>query len=86
MQIALWIFCLFAVSMVLSCSNDYYLVAHFYGVRYAELSAHYLGHLAGAFANVADIYLGSVGLPFLSFSHCGERLHDADSAFVFSLC
>ena len=70
--------------IVLCCSYDYYLVAHFYGVRYAELSAHDLGHLAGALANVADVYLGRVGLPFFSFSHCGERLHDADSALVLS--
>ena len=75
---------LVGVSMMLSCSNDYYCISHLCCVRDAEFSAHSLGEFACAFPDVSDIQFGRVGLPFLSFSEGGQRPRDADLAFVLS--
>ena len=72
------------VSMVLSCSDDYYLVAHLYGVGDAEFSVHCLGELAGAFSDVSDVKFGRVSLPSFPFSKGGQGPHHADPAFVLS--
>lgn len=52
----------------------------------AELAAHCLGELAGAFADVSDVQFGGVGFPFLALSQRRKGAHHADLSLVLSFC